>query len=86
VEGELQLHTEHYEPVTLKVGDSVYFDATMGHAYVTVSEKPARFVCICSTTEKDLIDAIGSSTIEESGISKLAPRAKIEQVARTIRK
>ncbi len=86
VEGELELHTEHYEPVVLREGDSVYFDATMGHAYVTVSEKPARFVCICSTTEKDLIDAIGSSTIEESAISKLAPRAKNEQVARTIRK
>lgn len=86
VEGEMEVHTEHYEPVVLKVGDSIYFDATMGHAYVTASKEPARFLSICSSTEKDLIDTIGSSLIEENAISKLAPRSNTRQLENTIRK
>jgi transcriptional regulator with XRE-family HTH domain len=34
LEGTLNLHTEHYEPVLLVSGDSILFDATMPHAYV----------------------------------------------------
>jgi len=41
LEGEVQLLTEFYEPVNLVVGDSVYYDATMGHLVVSVSELDA---------------------------------------------
>jgi transcriptional regulator with XRE-family HTH domain len=34
--GELEFHTDVYAPVRLKVGDSVYFDAEMGHAHTKV--------------------------------------------------
>jgi quercetin dioxygenase-like cupin family protein len=34
LEGTLNLHTEHYEPVRLAPGDSILFDAVMPHAYV----------------------------------------------------
>lgn len=57
LEGELDLYTDLYEPVRLKAGDSVYFDAVMGHAYISRSEKPARFLCVCSTSEQTLIEA-----------------------------
>ena len=34
--GEVEFHTDVYAPVRLKVGDSVYFDAEMGHAHTRV--------------------------------------------------
>ena len=34
LDGDLDLHTEHYEPSRLKAGDSILFDAGMPHAYV----------------------------------------------------
>jgi transcriptional regulator with XRE-family HTH domain len=49
--GTLRLHTEFYEPATLKAGDSAYIDSTMGHAYVAVrkgKEPPARIIAVCS--------------------------------------
>ena len=44
--GEMVLHTEHYAPVTLTAGDSVYFDARMGHACVSVGPEDARALWI----------------------------------------
>jgi transcriptional regulator with XRE-family HTH domain len=44
--GEMVLHTEHYAPVTLSAGDSVYFDACMGHACVSVGPEDARALWI----------------------------------------
>jgi len=41
LEGEIQLLTEFYEPVNLVSGDSVYYDATMGHLVVSISEQDA---------------------------------------------
>jgi hypothetical protein len=35
------LHTEHYAPITLHVGDCAYFDSTMGHACISVGKKAA---------------------------------------------
>lgn len=34
--GELDFHTDIYAPIRLKAGDSVYFDAEMGHAHTKV--------------------------------------------------
>ena len=39
--GEVELHTEHYRPQRLGVGDCAYFDSTMGHACVSVGEEDA---------------------------------------------
>lgn len=41
LEGEIQLLTEFYEAVTLSKGDNVYYDATMGHLVISVSEEDA---------------------------------------------
>ncbi|MDX2370381.1 MAG: XRE family transcriptional regulator [Colwellia sp.] len=41
LEGEVQLLTEFYEPATLVVGDSAYYDATMGHLVISTSKKDA---------------------------------------------
>lgn len=39
--GELELHTEHYRPLAMKAGDSVYYDSGMGHGCVSTSEEDA---------------------------------------------
>lgn len=41
LEGEVMLYTEFYEPALLQEGDSVYYDANMGHMLVSVSEEDA---------------------------------------------
>jgi len=41
LEGSLRLFTEFYEPVDLGQGDSVYYDATMGHCVISTSAEDA---------------------------------------------
>ena len=54
LEGRLELHTEFYEPLVLDAGGSVYFDSTMGHAYVSTGNVPLRILCVCTTPEPAL--------------------------------
>lgn len=51
LEGELALHTDTYATAYLKQGDSIYFDSTMGHAYVSAGEQPCRLLLICAPGE-----------------------------------
>lgn len=48
VSGRLILHTEHYEPLHLEPGDSVYFDSSMGHACMSAGDQDAVVVWVCS--------------------------------------
>jgi transcriptional regulator with XRE-family HTH domain len=34
--GAIEVHTEHYQPVRLEEGDSIYLDSTMAHTYTAV--------------------------------------------------
>jgi transcriptional regulator with XRE-family HTH domain len=49
VEGDVAIHTDHYEPLLLKQGDACYFDSNMGHALVSVGKTDAVVMWICST-------------------------------------
>ncbi|WP_323777654.1 XRE family transcriptional regulator [Leisingera sp.] len=44
--GELILYTEHYRPLRMGTGDSVYYDSGMGHGCVSVSEEDARVLWV----------------------------------------
>jgi transcriptional regulator with XRE-family HTH domain len=57
LEGTVQLHTELYAPVTLEVGDSIYFDSGMGHVYLSAGPGHCRVLSICSGEESQLIAA-----------------------------
>jgi transcriptional regulator with XRE-family HTH domain len=61
LDGELELHTEIYAPLRLKKGDSAYFDAMTGHAYLSVSDEPAQIICVCSTPETELVSTLEST-------------------------
>lgn len=40
--GSLVLYTDHFAPVSLNIGDAVYFDARLGHACITTGPADAR--------------------------------------------
>lgn len=48
LEGEAELHTEHYQPVHLKKGDATYIDSTMPHAMISVGKSLARILFVCT--------------------------------------
>jgi transcriptional regulator with XRE-family HTH domain len=56
LEGELDLYTDMYLPANLKKGDCIYFDSTMGHAYIAAGDAPCRVLSICIAPESELID------------------------------
>ncbi len=41
LEGEVELHTEHYGPTRLAKGDCAYLDSTMGHGCLSVGAEDA---------------------------------------------
>ncbi len=46
--GIVRLYTEFYEPVDLKRGDSAYYDASMGHNVISLSEDDATVLWVTS--------------------------------------
>lgn len=46
LEGKINFFSELYEPIELKEGDSVYYDATMGHALVSLSAEDAEILWV----------------------------------------
>lgn len=58
--GTLEVHTEFYEPVRIEAGGCIYFDSTMGHAFLSVEGKPVTFLSVTSSPETNLQEvAIG---------------------------
>lgn len=56
LEGQVRFHCEGYEPVVLRVGDSVYFDASIPHRYLKADDDPARILCVYSHPEHARLD------------------------------
>ncbi|KCV83701.1 putative transcriptional regulator [Actibacterium atlanticum] len=46
--GVVKLLTEFYEPVEMRRGDSAYYDASMGHNVISVSEEDATILWVTS--------------------------------------
>ncbi len=46
--GIVRLYTEFYEPIEMRRGDSAYYDATMGHNVVSVSDDDAAILWVTS--------------------------------------
>jgi len=53
LDGEVELHTEHYEPMRLSKGDAIYIDSTMPHAMLSVGKNLARILFVCTHTIGD---------------------------------
>ena len=46
--GQIRLYSEFYEPVEMKRGDSAYYDATMGHNVISISQDDATILWVTS--------------------------------------
>ncbi|MDJ0978176.1 MAG: XRE family transcriptional regulator [Erythrobacter sp.] len=44
--GTVEVHTELYSPETLEAGEGLYVDSGMGHAFLSVSDEPARILFV----------------------------------------
>lgn len=59
VEGAMVVHTEFYDPIELKAGESIYIDSGMGHAYVCAPGYAETLtVGVMSSAEEDLSNLI----------------------------
>ena len=47
--GEISFFSEFYEPVNLQQGDSVYYDANMGHMLISTSEEDALILWVTAS-------------------------------------
>ena len=75
LEGQMALHTEFYQPLILDPGGSVYFDSTMGHAYVSVGSVPLKILCVCTTPEPALT-AIADLTVNRKRARSPGPGSR----------
>lgn len=46
--GVIQLYTEFYEPIEMRRGDSAYYDASMGHNVISISDDDATILWVTS--------------------------------------
>ncbi len=59
LEGAAEVHTEFYDSIVLKAGESVYIDANMGHAYVVAAGyDEVQLLAICSSSDEQLLETL----------------------------
>ena len=68
--GQIEVHSEFYKPERLQVGDSIYLDSRMGHAFISMSKGGAEVVSVCSAPEAELIGT------DEEGPKPRRPRPR----------
>jgi len=56
LKGEIEVHSDFYRPERLRVGESIYLDSRMGHAYVCKSPGGAEIISVCSAPESELFE------------------------------
>jgi len=54
LEGTLEVHMQYYSTVTLRAGQGIYLDSTMGHAYVAKDCDSAVILVVCSSEDANL--------------------------------
>ncbi|KQM97177.1 XRE family transcriptional regulator [Sphingobium sp. Leaf26] len=77
VEGAIIVHTEFYDPIELKAGESIYIDSGMGHAYVCAPGfKETLTIGVMSSAEEDLSNLMHDAHhhVTRSEARKRAPR------------
>jgi quercetin dioxygenase-like cupin family protein len=59
LEGRIEVHSEFYDPVTLAVGQGIYIDSSMGHAYVVADgDDEALVLGVCSSGDEGLMGSL----------------------------
>lgn len=59
LEGRVEVHTEFYDPIVLDVGQGVYIDSNMGHAYLAAEGcEEALLLGVCSSADEQLMESL----------------------------
>ncbi|NWK95879.1 XRE family transcriptional regulator [Sphingobium lactosutens] len=77
VEGAIIVHTEFYDPIELKAGESIYIDSGMGHAYVCAPGfKETLTIGVMSSAEEDLSNLMHDAHhhVTRTEVRKRTPR------------
>ena len=74
----VDLYTALYAPVRLNVGDSIYFDSGMAHAYIAVGEGVCRVLSICTGAEAQLVAAAERQTTKAEPVIVPAPQRRMK--------
>jgi transcriptional regulator with XRE-family HTH domain len=75
IEGSVEVHTEFYDPVVIKTGESIYLDSKMGHAYVAADGcEEATVLGVCSSADEGLMESLLGLHGDE--VVDIAARAK----------
>jgi transcriptional regulator with XRE-family HTH domain len=64
LEGCIEVHTQFYTPLTLQVGQGVYIDSTMGHAYIAKDCESALVLAVCSSEDTNLSETLINLTTQ----------------------
>jgi transcriptional regulator with XRE-family HTH domain len=81
LEGTVDLYTNLYAPVRLHVGDSIYFDSGMGHAYIGVGDGTCRVLSICTGAEAQLVAAAGGGATSDEGDVEVSAPPRVARAA-----
>jgi hypothetical protein len=74
LKGGIKVHTEFYDPVALHVGESIYIDSNMGHAYVTAEGcDEATVLAMCSSTDESLMESLLSLHGDAGAVTHARP-------------
>ena len=74
LEGSIIVHTQFYDPVTLKTGEGIYIDSNMGHAYVAAEDCDEALVLgVCSSDDDALMHSLMQMHDLLPGHSDIAP-------------
>jgi transcriptional regulator with XRE-family HTH domain len=67
LQGSIQVHTEFYEPVIVTVGQCMYIDSMMGHAYLLAPGcNEATAIGGCTSADELLLDSITKPQFHET--------------------
>ena len=58
LEGTIEVHLQFYTSQTLTVGQGIYLDSSMGHAYTAKNCETALVLAVCSDENPDLADEL----------------------------
>jgi mannose-6-phosphate isomerase-like protein (cupin superfamily) len=66
LEGTIEVHLQFYTSVTLTVGQGIYLDSAMGHAYVAKDCESALVLAVCSSEDPNLANELISLAENEA--------------------
>lgn len=81
LEGAIEVHSEFYDPITLRAGEYIYLDSEMGHGYlVTDGFEEATVLAVCASAAANLQQELISQARADVSKSARADRqAKVDK-------